>query len=427
MASALIDTWATAQGLAAALTVGLLIGVERGWRDRDLADGARVAGLRTFSLVGLLGGVLAVLPDEFGAGPLLGGMLGLSLLLAVSFHEAARASGNLSITTAVAMLLTLVLGALAARGAPAHALAAAVVVAVLLSLKPTLHRGLQWLQHRELTAALQLLVLSLVILPNSPDAGIGPYQALNPYRLWWAVVLIAALSLAGHLAMRITGAQRGLFWTGVLGGLASSTAATLALARYAKAQPALAEAAAAGALAACGVMFLRMLVLVASVQPALLRPVAAPLVAAGVVLLLLAVWQWRRRSAQGASAQELAPVAAFDLGTALGFGAFLAVMAVLVPAARQALGAPGIYAVAALAGLADVDATVISLAHLQSAGGLNAVTAVLAIGVTTVANMVTKALISWRLAGAALGWPVLRGYLAALALGALALGWSVPA
>ncbi len=420
-----LDTWATAQGLIGSLAVGLLIGVERGWRDRDLAEGGRVAGLRTFSLVGLLGGALAVLFTEFGAWPLLGGMVGLSLLLAVSYREASRATGNLSITTAVAMLLTLVLGALAARGAAAQALAAAVVVAVLLNLKPTLHRWLQLMQHRELTAALQLLVISLVILPNLPDAGYGPYLALNPYRLWWAVVLIAGLSLAGHFAMRMTGAHRGVFWTGVLGGLASSTAATLALARYAKRQPVLAEAAAAGALAACGVMFFRLIVLLASVEPALLRPLGAPLASTGGALLFLAVWQWRRCSGPGMSAQEVEPVAPFDLGTALGFGGFLAVMAVLVPAAKEWLGAPGIYALAALSGLADVDATVISVARLQGAGGLPAATAVLAVGLTTLANMVTKASIAWKIGGAAVGWPVLRGYAVAMAVGAFAVGWSV--
>ena len=424
MASGSLDTWATAQGLAAALAVGLLIGVERGWRDRDLADGGRVAGLRTFALAGVLGGVLAVLPSEFGAWPLLGGIVGLSLLLAVSYREASRASGNLSVTTAVAMLLTFVLGALAARGAVALALAAAVVTAVLLNLKPTLHRWLQLIQHRELTAALQLLVLSVVILPNLPDAGYGPYQALNPYRLWWAVVLIAGLSLAGHLAMRLTGARRGVFWTGVLGGLASSTAATLALARHARRQPALAEAAAAGALAACGVMFLRMLVLVASIQPSLARPLGVPLIATGVTLLLLAVWQWRSGAGRSVPAQEVEPVAPFDLGTALGFGAFLAVMAVLVPAAKQWLGEPGIYALAALSGLADVDATVISVARLQGAGGLSEATTVAAISLTTLANMGTKASIAWTTGGAAVGWPVLRGYAVAMAVGAVTLAWA---
>ena len=119
---------------------------------------------------------------------------------------------------------------------------------------------LQVIDHRELTASLQLLVLSMVILPYLPNTGLGPYSALNPYQLWWAVILIAGLSLLGHFAMRITGAQRGVLWTGVLGGLASSTAATLALARYARQQPSLAGAAAAGSLAACGVMFFRIVI-----------------------------------------------------------------------------------------------------------------------------------------------------------------------
>ena len=118
-------------------------------------------------------------------------------------------------------------------------------------------------------------------------------------------------------------------------------------------------------------------------------------------------------------------MAPFELVTALGFGGFLAVMAVLVPAAKDWLGAPGIYALAALSGLADVDATVISVARLQGAGGLTVATAVLAVGLTTVANMLTKASIAWKIGGAAVGWPVLRGYAVAVAVGGFAMGWSV--
>jgi len=440
--SGLLDTWAAAQGLAAALAVGLLIGVERGWRGRDLAEGGRVAGLRTFALVGLLGGVVGVLPgvlpgaDAGGGWPLWAGIVGVSLalalLLAVSYREASRQSGDLSITSAVATLLTLLLGVLAARGAPLLAIAAAVLTALLLNLKPTLHRWLRLLEHRELSASLQLLVLSVVILPGLPDQGYGPYQALNPYRLWWAVVLIAGLSLAGHFAMRLTGARRGMFWTGLLGGLASSTAATLALARQARHQPALAGAAATGAVAACGVMFLRMAVLVASIQPALMKPLGAPLVVSGLVLIGLATWQWRRQAGQGPAAAGPGPepgaepgpapepMAPFDLGTALGFGAFLAVMAVLVPAAQQALGDAGIYALAAVSGLADVDATTISMARAQAGGALSAQTAVIAIGLATLVNMGTKVGIAWTTGAAAVGAPVLRGYAVGLAAGAAA-------
>lgn len=193
-----------AQALGASLGVGLLIGLERGWRDRDLPEGGRVAGLRTFALIGLLGGILSMSAPGSGLLPATG--LGtLALLFAVSYRRASAASSSLSITTAVAALATFGLGVLAARGHAALAAAAAVVVALLLDLKPLLHRWLRLIQPGELNALLQLGVLTAVVLPLLPDAGYGPYEALNPYKLWLAVILIAALSLLGHAASRAGG------------------------------------------------------------------------------------------------------------------------------------------------------------------------------------------------------------------------------
>jgi uncharacterized membrane protein (DUF4010 family) len=220
--------------------------------------------------------------------------------------------------------------------------------------------------------------------------------------------------------MRLTGARRGVLWTGLLGGLASSTATTLALSRLARQQPALAMVAAAGALAASGVMFLRMLMLVAAIQPPLARILGIPLVASAVALILLAVRQWRGQPADATSVAKVEPMAAFDLGMALGFGALLAALAVLVPAAKQWLGDVGIYALAAVSGLADVDATVISMSRLQASGGLSVATTVVAIGLTTMANMGSKAGIAWVTGGSAVGWPVLRGYAVGLVVGMLA-------
>ncbi|MDG5977994.1 membrane protein [Hydrogenophaga taeniospiralis CCUG 15921] len=414
-----------AQGLVAALAVGLVIGLERGWHNRELPEGGRVAGLRTFALTGLLGGVLGHLQPDFGAWPLLGALLGLSLLLTVSYARRARLSGDLSATTPVAMLLTLALGAFAAHGNITLALSAAVIGAVLLDLKPTLHGWLRVIDHRELTASLQLLVLSMVILPYLPNTGLGPYGALNPYQLWWAVILIAGLSLTGHFAMRITGAQRGLLWTGILGGLASSTAATLALARYARQQPRLAGPAAAGSLAACGVMFFRMLVLLAVVQPSLLSTLGSSLVASGLVLLGVALWRWRKQAHTSVGEGAVDTMAPFDLGTALGFGALLAVMSVLVPAAKQWLDTSGLYVLSAVSGLVDVDAILISLARLHGTGGLSTVASVTALGLATLANMVTKIGIAWTTGGSQVGKPVFLGYLAALACGAIVLALSV--
>lgn len=411
----------SAQGLVAALAVGLVIGLERGWHDRDLPEGGRVAGLRTFALTGLLGGVLGHLQPAFGTWPLVGALLGISLLLTVAYALQAKQSSNLSATTYVAMLLTLVLGAFAAHGDITLALSAAVVGAVLLDLKPTLHGWLRVINHRELTASLQLLVLSMVILPYLPNVGMGPYAALNPYQLWWAVILIAGLSLAGHFAMRITGAQRGLLWTGILGGLASSTAATLSLSRYARQQPLLAGAAIAGSLAACGVMFFRMVALLAAIEPSLLPVLGSSLIVMGVVLLGLALWQWRRRTELPEKADALEAMAPFDLGTALAFGALLAAMSVLVPAAKQWLDTSGLYVLSAVAGLADVDAILISLARLHGTGGVSLAATASAICLATLANMMVKVCIAWAAGHAQIGRSVLLSYATAMASGALVL------
>ncbi|MDP3797873.1 MAG: MgtC/SapB family protein [Polaromonas sp.] len=405
--------------LAAALAAGAVVGLERGWQERERVEGGRVAGLRTFSLFGLLGGVLGVLSETLGPWPVAMGLAGLAILGAVSYHENVRIHGSLGATTAVAALLTYALGALAGTGHPAIAVGTAVVIAVLLDLKPTLHRWLRLVEHSELSAALQLLVLSAVILPLLPDAGYGPYAALNPYRLWWAVVLIAGMSLCGHIAMRFTGPQRGIFWTGLLGGLASSTAATLMLARRARSEPALTDAAAAGTLAACGMMFLRITVIVFTLQPALGRPLGVPMVAAGATLLGLAAWQ-RKRDTSGAVASEGDPIAPFGLSTALGFGAFLGLMAVLTQASKAWLGDPGLYALATLSGLADVDAIIISVMKMQAADGLAVTTTMVAVGLATAANMVAKACIAAVIGGMPLGRPVAAGYGLSIAAGSAA-------
>ena len=265
----------------------------------------------------------------------------------------------------------------------------------------------------------------MVILPYLPNTGLGPYAALNPYQLWWAVILIAGLSLTGHFAMRITGAQRGVLWTGILGGLASSTATTLALARYARAQPSLAGAAAAGTLASCGVMFFRMVVLLGVIQPTLLPTFGSALVVTGVVLLCMALWGWRKLNRTAVGEGAVGAMAPFDLGTALGFGVLLAVMSVLVPAAKQWLDTSGLYVLSAVSGLADVDAILISLARLHGAGGLSTGATVTALGLATLANMVAKVGIAWTTGGAQVGKSVVFGYLGAMASGAAVLALSV--
>jgi len=405
-------------GLAAALASGLVIGLERGWRGREQAEGSRVAGLRTFALIGLFGGVSGVLGIKFGVGPVVAGLLVVGWLGVVSYREWVRVTGSLSATSTIAALLTYGLGVLASNDSAALAIGLAVIVAALLDLKPALHRWLTLIEHRELSAGLQLLVLSAVVLPLLPDQGVGPYHALNPYRLWWAVVLVAGLSLAGHVAMRLTGPQRGMLWTGALGGLASSTATTLALSRRVRAEPHLIDAAIGGVLVACGVMFLRMTVLATVLLPTVIPLLAAPLVAAGGVVSGLGWLKWRQSRAAPSTAamNEGTP---FDLGTAFGFAIFLGFVTVLVQAAHDQLGPAGLYGVAALSGLADVDAILISAMRMSASGALPLTSVAVVAAIAAAANLMVKAGMAWLIGGGRMGRHVGVSYLAALLTGAL--------
>lgn len=409
---------APAQAVASALAVGLLVGLERGWSQRGMDEGGRVAGLRTFGLIGMLGGVLAV--TTAGASALAVGLGAIAVLFAVSYRRASLAAGSLSITTAVAGLVTFVLGALAASDQAVLAVAGAVLVALLLGLKPTLHHWLRLIAPAELTALLQLGVLSAVVLPLLPDAGIGPYGSINPFRLWVAVILIAALSLLGHVASRLVGQRRGLLWVGLLGGLASSTAATLSLSRMARGQRELAHAAAAGVLAACGVMFVRMALVVSALSTAGTIRLVALLVLVGLVAFSVAAWIWC--SARGIpsstdAARHPLETKVFDLASALAFGGLLAGVSILARAASDAFGIAGLYGVAFVSGLADVDAVVISAVQLPPAG-MSAAALATTVLIASGANLLVKGTMAWLVGGRAMGGWVLGGYALLAGLGA---------
>lgn len=262
-------------------------------------------------------------------------------------------------------------------------------------------------------------MLTAVVLPLLPDRGFGPYAALNPFRLWLAVILIAALSLLGHAAVRMRGERQGLLWAGLLGGLASSTAATLtltlALARAARGHAQLAVAASAAIVASCGVMFVRMGVVASLLQPSLALRLGGFLVLLGAVSFAAAAWLWRRQPPPHVQVRTETRV--FDLPSAIGFGLLLGVIAILARAAREGLGDAGLYGVAIASGLADVDAMVISAVQMQSQGEIRTAVAAIAILLAAGANMVTKAAMAWGIAGRGVGLRVTAGHLAAVAAG----------
>jgi uncharacterized membrane protein (DUF4010 family) len=343
----------------------LLVGVERGWKEREAKEGERIAGVRTYGLVGLLGGVLGLLAEQFGALVMGFAFVGFAgILTTVYAVNLSREHHDASITSLVAGLLTFVFGALAAVGEVTIAAASAVVTTLLLAYKPLLHRWVGGLEPEELRAGIKLLLISVVLLPVLPNQGYGPWQALNPYAIWWMVVLIAAISFAGYFAIKIAGARRGTIFTGVFGGLASSTAVTLHFSRMSRRDTALAPMLAMGILLACGTMFPRMLLVASVINPALFDLLLVPAAVMALLTYVPALMYWRAQTHQKTA--DVSPLKnPLELKTALSFGALLALVMFLGKALQNWFGEAGVLALAAASGIADVDAITLSLARMS--------------------------------------------------------------
>jgi uncharacterized membrane protein (DUF4010 family) len=392
-------------GLGLALALGLLVGVERGWEEREAPEGSRVAGIRTFGLIALLGGLWELL-GRGSAEILLGiSFLAFVMLMIIAHVAEARVSKDYGVTTLVAALITFALGSLAVRGDRAVAATGAVVTAVVLSLKPVLHRWLQQIEREELTAALKLLLISVVILPVLPDQGYGPWQALNPYELWWLVVLIATISFAAYCAVKIAGAKRGILLTGFLGGLVSSTAVSIHLARLAAAGKH--KILAAGILVASATMFVRVLFVTAILNPALSRSLSLPMIAIALWLFGAAAVNARKSEQTVIDPFKLRnPV---ELGQALQFGLLLAAIVLAAKAAQAWFGDAGILFLAVISGVADVDAITVTLSRwaVSDASIRSAAIAVLAAAmVNTVTKAVLTAVIGGHGIGSRVAWPL---------------------
>ena len=398
----LIDS---AYRLAVALAVGLLVGVERGWEERGAGEGTRRLGLRTLAIIGLLGGAAGLLTEQVGA--LVLGLMFLGLAVFLGLIHAARHEdgGDVGLTTEIATLATFVLAALAGLGHVGLAAAAAVVMSIILGYKRTLHGWLQQLRPEELAAVFKLLLLSVVMLPLLPNRGYGPWQALNPYAIWWMVVLISAISFVGYFAIRLAGARAGILFTALFGGLASSTATTLNLARLGRQGAIGPRLVAGGVLVACGTMFPRMLLVATAIHPPLLPLLAAPAAAMAVLTYVPALWCFRRPDSRTGD-QRLLPANPLELGPAFLFGALLAVVMVLGEALTAWFGDAGILALAAASGVADVDAITLSLARM-STDDLAAFTAVLGIVIAAAVNTLFKGGMALSIGGRQVGLRVM--------------------
>jgi uncharacterized membrane protein (DUF4010 family) len=347
---------------AIALALGLIIGMERGWQTRQNPEGSRIAGIRSFGFVGLLGAIAAVLAQESGAILLALGFLGLTFMVSVSYGLSAKQSDDVGITTELSLLLTFALGALAGQGFLSEALATSVIVTVLLGFKQELHHSLEQLDRRELIATLKLLIIWVVALPLLPDLDFGPWNAINPRKIGLLVLLIAGISYVGYFAMRWLGDRVGILATAIIGALVSSTAVTVAFGRMARSQQGAYALLGAGISLAAGTMAVRILVEVAIVNSRLLPQLILP-IAFLAVIPLIAAWGITTQIQMDDSPIEVSLKNPIELSSAIGYAALLTGLFVLIHAIKAWFGDAGIYLLSAISGVTDVDAVSLSLAQ----------------------------------------------------------------
>ena len=380
-----IDPTQAFASLSIALGLGLLVGLQR-----ERADPA-IAGLRTFGLVGLLGAVCGLL----GGWMVVAGLLALGAFVVLANVLASRGGpAEPGLTTEAALLLIFAVGALAVAGPLLVAVVVGATVAVLLQFKQELHGAARRLSDADLRAIFQFVLLSLVILPVLPDRAYGPYDVLNPRQVWWMVVLIVGIGLAGYVGYQILGTRAGTLVGGLLGGLVSSTATTAGYARMTREGTVGERLAARVVLLASVVVFGRVLVEIAVVAPEALLPVAAPpLLAVGgalAVLTAVAWWLGGRHAAGLDDEPRPAPGNPSELRGAFLFAALYALVLLAVAWARDRFGSAGVYAVAVLSGLTDMDAVTLSTSQLVAGGQLAATRGWRAILIAALANLVFK-------------------------------------
>jgi uncharacterized membrane protein (DUF4010 family) len=375
--------------LGLALAIGFLIGLERGWKDRDEEEGRRTAGIRTFSLIALLGGIFGALTKDQDFLLLAAGFVVVSGALAAFYWREGESDDDLSATSAVAVMLSYMLGAFAVRGDPAVAAGAAVATALLLATKAQLHGWLARITWPELRASLLLAAMTFIALPLLPNRAVDPYGAVNPYELWLMTILIAAVSFAGYAAIRIAGPERGTVMAAGAGGIVASTVVTLTLARLARDNSDRVRLLGGSVILAGAVMLLRVLVVVAVINLALAASLVPALAAGAVAMAILALWLIRSApDTKKNGGTDIKLENPFQLTEVLRFGLILTVIMLLAVAARHFFGETGLIGLAAISGLADVDAITLSMAKTAQpdATAGPALAILTAVGVNTVAK-----------------------------------------
>ncbi len=404
------------EAFATSLGIGLLVGMERERRP----DSA--AGLRTFALVSMLGCLFALLGEKTG-GPwaLVTGLLVISVAMIASNFSSRQEEQYRGFTSEAAIIVTYGLGAAVWFGYATLAVMLAITTTILLYFKAELRDLSERLTARDINSILQFAVLSLVILPILPNQDFGPYNAINPRQVWWMVVLISGLALAGYMALRIIGARHGAAVLGIFGGLASSTATTMMFSRHAAAHGNLVRMSAIVILIANVMVMIRLGLVAGVVAPHLVTPIAIVFACGIVPGVAMSLYGWRALGAAGdlPMPEVKNPT---ELRIAISFGLLYALVLLASAWLQDVAGNKGLYIVALASGLTDADASVLSTLRLFNLETIPGSEAVIAVTLALMANLVFKIGLVVSIGGGKLARHALPGLLAiggGMALGLL--------
>lgn len=394
----------------AALLIGILIGMQREYAHGNSTEKGLFAGARTFALMSLYGTSAAFLADLLKSPwVFLGLVILLGTAIIISYFISATEREAIGLTSEVAALITILIGGICYYHSVEFAAALGVATTVLLAVKWEFRRFVNVITQEDVYATLQFAVITAIILPVLPNQTFGPppLEILNPYQIWKMVVFISGINFLGYVLVKVVGPKKGLGISGLLGGLASSTATTMSFSQRSKTQVGLEKPFAVAIISGWVIMFIRVIVEVAVVNNRLLPHIWPTMAAMGLAGLIYALFLFFSQSA--IDEEELSLSNPFELGTAIKFGLIYALVLLIIKAAEIYIGVGGIYVTSFIAGLADVDAITLSISDLTRLGGsipLN--TGKIAVIIAILSNTISKGVLVFSLGSKSLRkqiWP----------------------
>lgn len=367
--------------------IGFVLGLEREYSQFS-EKGEIFAGLRTFTLVALLGFLTAYLGITFTYWIFIAGFLGVVTIVSISYWVTSN-EGKIGSTTEFAIIFTFLLGGLVLVGSINLSLALTVITLVLLSLKLRLKSMIGQLTQKELFAFVRFVVIALLILPFLPNEFYGPYEVINPREVGWIIVLTSGIGFVGYILMKFLGTDRGILLTSILGGLVSSTLVTYTFSKKSKETPELSQNYAVGIFAAATIMVLRIFLFVFIFNKTMLIQLTIPLLIILLATFGIALYFYNKQFEKQHAVDKIVLGDPLNIKNAVFFGVFYMGILLLVSYANHAYGSKGIYLSSAISALTDIDAIAISVSKL---GGttMNMLIAQNAILLATLANTVVK-------------------------------------